>query len=494
MSIDDTDVLARLRAGADTVEEHRFDAHEVLAGSRRALRRRRSWQAVGACTTAAAVALSLALTGPVPVPGLGDVTLPGSEQVRELLGITEVSGCDVPERAVRRTPDPEVPSGSRPGVTYDLTDARPMSPCFDIRIDDVLAGDRNPENVNEFGAFWQARNFGISDGYLLGYQVFGTDGLQGELTSTGHTRVMGLTAQGRRAAWYEVAGETPEELMDSPYTLRTTTPAMGDTRTLAEIPRRDTDYPTMTAGRIAWRHGTIASVTRADGSGQPEVLARQATAVGSDADELVVATLGRDADGHSTTTFTSYGDGGSVATLLTVRNPDDDAPVSFVDITDDVLVYVHGSDAVTLTVVPRVDGGVSPDEDETITVRLTDSQVSGLSAAGDAVVWSTGPVAYLLRDTAPSRAAGPDLIRVGQGGPQVLVLIGLAGDRISWNTPGGSEAEVKVMVGTLLESGRPAGTTTRTEQAEPGQPGRAVRHTAAPIVTVPEDAVFRTYD
>lgn len=87
MSIDDTDVLARLRAGADQVERHEFDANHVLVGSRRALRHRRSWQAAGGCVTAAVVAFSLALAGPVPVPGVGDVTLPGSEQVRELFGL-----------------------------------------------------------------------------------------------------------------------------------------------------------------------------------------------------------------------------------------------------------------------------------------------------------------------------------------------------------------------------------------------------------------------
>ena len=116
MSIDDTDVLARLREGADTVEEHRFDADEVLAGSRRALRRRRSLQAAGACTTAAAVAFSLTLAGPVPVPGVGDVTLPGSEQVRELFGLDPI------QRSVPWEPGPSaslMPGAPRVTVPED---------------------------------------------------------------------------------------------------------------------------------------------------------------------------------------------------------------------------------------------------------------------------------------------------------------------------------------------------------------------------------------
>jgi hypothetical protein len=116
MSINDTDVVARLRAGADKVEEHGFDAHEVLAGSRRALRRRRSWQAVGACTTATAVAFSLALAGPVPVPGLGDVTVPGSEQVRELFGLPDA--VHTTRRAVPSEPGPSGPAlPAAPAVT-----------------------------------------------------------------------------------------------------------------------------------------------------------------------------------------------------------------------------------------------------------------------------------------------------------------------------------------------------------------------------------------
>ncbi|MEV0950318.1 hypothetical protein [Promicromonospora sp. NPDC050249] len=94
MSINDTDVVARLRAGADSMTGRDFDTHEVLEGSRRALRRRRSWQAAAAGTTAVAVALVLALAGPVPVPGIGKVALPGSEQIRRLVGLeTEPAAC-----------------------------------------------------------------------------------------------------------------------------------------------------------------------------------------------------------------------------------------------------------------------------------------------------------------------------------------------------------------------------------------------------------------
>ena len=317
MSNHDTDVLARLRAGAETVQEHRFDAQTVLAGSRRALRRRRSWQAVGACTTAAVVAFSLALAGPVPVPGLGDVTLPGSEQVRELLGIADAdaSRCETPEPAMRRTPDPEAPVSTRPRVTYHLTDARPISPCFDVRVDGTLSADHGltPATITEDGAFWQARQTSSDEGYLIGYQVFGTDHFGGTLTGDKNRQApIGLTAHGRLAAWYEL--EDADGQPDAQRTIRVAGTAMGDIRTIGEAPLLDTGSLVMSDERIAWRHGTTVSAAPTDGSGQPETLARQATAVGGDSDEIVVATLGQDADGLPTTTFTSYGDDGSMAT------------------------------------------------------------------------------------------------------------------------------------------------------------------------------------
>jgi hypothetical protein len=247
----------------------------------------------------------------------------------------------------------------------------------------------------------------------------------------------------------------------------------------------------MTAEHIAWRHGTTVSVAPIDGSEQPRVLANQATAVGSDDDEMVVATLGQDEAGLSTTTFTSYRDDGTVTTLLTVTDPSEE-PVSIVDVTDDVLVYGSGDglDGLDgLTVAPRVDGIVDPDEDQTVWVRLDGGSVEDLSAAGDAVAWVSGPVAYLLRDTAPSRAVGPDLVRIGQVGPRERIMVGLAGDRIAWNTMEGSD--VTVNVGTLLEPGQHV-STGHSLPAEPGTSGRAVP--AEPTVTVPEDAVFYTYD
>jgi hypothetical protein len=489
MSNHDTDVLARLRAGADRVEERRFDTHAVLARSRRALRRRRARQAIGACTTAAAVTLSLAVAGPVPVPGLGDVTLPGGEQLRELFGLGDPSACEAPEPTVRRTPDPGVPVSMRPRVTYDLTDARPLSTCVDVLIDAVVpSAGRTPETLTVDGGLWAKTPPVGQGGYIISYHPFGTDSGSELTTGDENTLITGLTTEGGRLAWYEFSGESPEELVDSPYTLRTAGTAVGDVRTVAEIPRRDTGWPVMTSERVAWRNGTTVSVAPVDGSAPPRSLAHQATAVGSDNDEIVVASPGQDADGLPTTTFTSYGDDGSVRTLLTAPYPGEE-PVSVVDITDDMLVYGPRDDIGDLTIVPRVDGSIAPDVDQIIKVRLSGGGAEELSAAGDAVAWVSGPVAYLLRDTAPNRAGGPDLVRIAQSEARERMMVGLAGDRIAWSVTEG--ADTVIHVGTLPEAG-PHVDTTSPDPAESGTPDGAVP--GAPTVTVPENAIFDTYD
>ncbi|MFC8943661.1 sigma factor-like helix-turn-helix DNA-binding protein, partial [Streptomyces griseoincarnatus] len=82
--------LERLRgmvAGVDLelVDAPAVDAAAVLRDSRAALRRRRVAQ--GTTSGAAALLVLWFLAGPVRVPGLGEVALPGSEWFREVTGI-----------------------------------------------------------------------------------------------------------------------------------------------------------------------------------------------------------------------------------------------------------------------------------------------------------------------------------------------------------------------------------------------------------------------
>jgi len=84
------DVVARLREGAAAVPHARFDTVAVLAAARGALRRRRRRQ-----TTAGVVAgglLALTLAGPVHLPGVGTVTMPGGHELRGVLGVEDLDG------------------------------------------------------------------------------------------------------------------------------------------------------------------------------------------------------------------------------------------------------------------------------------------------------------------------------------------------------------------------------------------------------------------
>ena len=523
MSIDDTDVLARLRAGADAVEEYQFDTDGVLAGSRSALRRRRSWQAVGACTTAAAVAFSLALAGPVPIPGVGEVTLPGSEQVRELLGFAEadVAECAVPEPAVRRD---AVESGTtlQPAVTFDLARARPMSDCFDIRLDGRFTRTGiDPSTLTQDGTFWNAparehgRNYfsrldplGDGSGDRMMAPVSG-------ILNDAEPMIASLTPRGDEAAWFEIttdsADQPPSRVVLAAGGKRTD-PVTGEyskARSVAEIEGDYSPELTVSAQRVAWRQedtpagstgstadtwGIPAWVARIE-SGAPSVLADQATAIGGDDDEIVVATLDQPANDGWTTTFTAFGDDGTETTVLRLEHPSETV-VNQVDLTDDVLTYALDG-GYHLAVVPRVNKVADTDAAQSIAVRLGSNGVDSLSAEGDAVVWVSGSAAYLLRSAAQGGIGRPDLVQIGQGGLREHIRVGVAGDRIAWGTADKDYltgeidgTSVRMNVGTLLE---PETGDSNTQAApESGSGGRAVP--AAPVVTVPENAVFATYD
>jgi hypothetical protein len=79
---DDT-VVASLRARAPGLPTPRFDPRTVTIRARGALRRRRRNSAM-ALAGAVATYLAIALVGPLPVPGVGTVSVPGSQALRAL--------------------------------------------------------------------------------------------------------------------------------------------------------------------------------------------------------------------------------------------------------------------------------------------------------------------------------------------------------------------------------------------------------------------------
>lgn len=84
--LSDEAVVAYLRAQAPGLPTARFDARAVISGARDALRHRRrrifGVATAGTATAYLGVAVALAFAGPVPVPGLGPLSVPGGGVVQ----------------------------------------------------------------------------------------------------------------------------------------------------------------------------------------------------------------------------------------------------------------------------------------------------------------------------------------------------------------------------------------------------------------------------
>jgi hypothetical protein len=81
----DAAVVAYLRSRAPGLPAAQFDPRTVTAHARGALRRRRLRTSLVAGACAVTAYLGLALAGPVPVPGGGTVSVPGSQTLRALM-------------------------------------------------------------------------------------------------------------------------------------------------------------------------------------------------------------------------------------------------------------------------------------------------------------------------------------------------------------------------------------------------------------------------
>jgi hypothetical protein len=81
LQLHDDDVVARLRAGAPGYPEAGPDAGRTLTAARRALRRRRGRRALAGVAAVVALIVGLTAAGPISVPGLGTLVLPGGPDI-----------------------------------------------------------------------------------------------------------------------------------------------------------------------------------------------------------------------------------------------------------------------------------------------------------------------------------------------------------------------------------------------------------------------------
>lgn len=435
--------LERLRgmvAGVDLelVDAPAVNAVAVLRDSRVALRRRRVAQ--GAASGAVALLVVWFLAGPVRVPGLGDVALPGSEWFREVTGIERL--LEDAEPAPGPTAVPPVPAA----------EVEPLRETFA-----VLGDDTSTATLAEDGSYFMVKTFPGS-GEPGTPEAAGTsvveaveiqeDGIphSGEYMGSGTVDGQGAlifdaVRQGDRLAWVEspmVDGGDP-----TAWAIRGYGGAAWPTP-VTVVEHRAVDYSAdgavlsdpwigLTAGRVVWL--TVApgpdgepvrtvSAKAADGEGDEQVVATDVRTFATHDDE-VVTTAERGVDGVPRHIITSFRDDGRTEIIrpATPAGPGDASDWGTELAASDRLVAWNEGGAVH--VLDRRTG-----RERTFEPGASGDAVTSIGVSADDVVWTAvgedGNAAYLVADA------------LGDGRPQVLdqddgvVSVAIAGDLVVW--------------------------------------------------------------
>ncbi|GAA2234344.1 hypothetical protein GCM10010413_37050 [Promicromonospora sukumoe] len=499
--------LARLRdlltAHAEVVEPVVVDEQVVLDRSRAALRRRRTGQAVGAACLALLVVLGVLTRGPVPLPGIGPVVLPGGELIARLLddGRTDWFGpgpdpagytrlaCpdDLPGPTPARAPDSGLDVGPLVDpVVVDTPDARPLT-CYDADIEVVTPGvldDQGlpvtaygeplpePRGLAGTGHIWtfDSREL-LDDDDTTDEASIRADGWAGDGSGSSSTTLTwyqdrrasptGLAVTGEHVVWsdYAAAGTSPRANFVSTASL-----AGGGITSSTEplvTSQENVWLIATTLDHALWTAGDTADDTRLyaetlDDEGTPTELAAGVTALAADEDEAMAAILTPGSGETSTTSIRLFDDLGGVdptGTLLMEFEHDSSSVVTQIAVSDDVIAWTVslGADGPgDLYVVDRVG-------DSDSIVRLPDGVADDLRAAGGVLSWTSTepgvqdsePASYLYRAT-PSASGydGPDLARFPGGS----VTASVAGARTAWlETAGAGQWLVRAALAPTLE-------------------------------------------
>ncbi|MBA8807726.1 SigE family RNA polymerase sigma factor [Promicromonospora sukumoe] len=470
--------LARLRdllvAQAEVVEPVVVDEKAVLDRSRAALRRRRTRQAVGTVCVAVLLVLGVLTRGPVTLPWVGPVVLPGGELIARLLD-GRIPGPDLdptgnapvvcPEELPGPTPTRAPEAGEDVGplrdpVVVDAADARSLS-CYDVDVEPSTPGYRDqsgvpvsadgeslpePRGLTDAGLLWQFgenRETG-SPSIVQNSWALGTSSSSSSLTSYQGATVTptDLTVTGNRVVWSEYAAKNTSPrasfvrtLIDSRGFLTTVVDPLATTEERLWLIATTREHALWTAGPTA--DDTRLFATTLDGDGTPAELAAGVTALAADEDEVIAAVRNPGGGGTSTTTIRVFDDltGADVTgTVLVEIEHDPSAEVAAAAVSDDVVAWtVVPADARTggtLYALDRTGDGDS-------VVRLDGGVVDDLRASGSLLSWTSTDTAsdnpadtsYLYRATASASGYdGPDLARYPGGS----VAASLSGERTAW--------------------------------------------------------------
>ncbi|MGI5187067.1 SigE family RNA polymerase sigma factor [Promicromonospora sp. CA-289599] len=438
--------LERLRgmvAGADLemVDAPAVDAAAVLRGSRAALRRRRVAQ--GATSGVAALLLVWFLLGPVRVPGLGDVALPGSEWFREVTGI---------DRLLERRDDAAPAPGLTAAPTVPAAEVEPLPETFA-----VLGDDSATATLAEDGSYFMVKTFpgsgepGTPEGAgtsVVEIVEIQEDGIAhaGEYVGSGTVDGLGapifdVVRQGDRLAWVEtpVVDGDPGVWAIRVYDGEAGSPPVTVAEHLESDLTADGEFLSdpwvgLTAGRVVWMtngagpDGEPVSkiwARDADGEGDEQVVATGARTFATHDDEVVTTTATTDADGVTQHVITSFRDDGRTEIIRSATPAGSGGTSGWgtrLALSDRLVAW---NDGPAVHVLDRRTGRERAFEPGAAGDAVLSIDVS----AGD-LVWSTvggdGVTAYLVADA------------LGDGRPQVLdqgaqvSSVGIAGDLVAW--------------------------------------------------------------
>jgi RNA polymerase sigma-70 factor (sigma-E family) len=436
--------LERLRgmvAGADLemVDAPVVDAPAVLRGSRAALRRRRVAQ--GATSGVAALLLVWFLLGPVRVPGLGEVALPGSEWFREVTGID------------RLLVNPEPGPGLTAAPTIPAAEVEPLRETFA-----VLGDDTATATLAEDGSYFMVTFFpdsgtpevphGAGSSVVESVEIQ-EDGIphRGDYVGSGtvdglSTPIFDAVRQGDRLAWVEtpvVDGGDPEV-----WAIRVYGGAAGSAPvTVAEHLEPDlaADGETLrdpwvglTARRAVWMtNGTgpdgeyLSKVWAkdADGEGAEQVVATAVRTFATHDDEVLTTAATPGSDGVTRYVIASYRDDGGTEIVrpATAAEPEDiDSWGTELAASDRLVAW---NDGAAVHVLDRRTG-----RERTFEPGAAGDVVTSIDVAAGDVVWSTvggdGNTVYLVEDALGE--GRPHLLDRGSGTASVAI----AGDLVAW--------------------------------------------------------------
>lgn len=448
--------LRTILGGADLADipvPHR-DAAETLAGSRTALRRRRVAQ--GALGTVVAVLVAFFVAGPVTVPGVGPVALPGSEWFRTLVGLersdggvdalpgdcaAEASGLEAPPwlegRCVLRVDVGSAPDAVEAGAIVDEAVVDVPWPATVPGLAGTLAADGSIVTLVEEGT-------GPDDGDVypdreLALELRAADGERSPVavngTVDGHrAEIAHVARQGDRVAWLEVATSESEL---SPWAVRVVDDVRDpEVRTLMESSGEQVPvgYRIGLSGgyvhlqRLTDEGATELSRVRLT-TGAAEVLPAGSTgfATGPDGVERAANDL------RTGIELFAHPDDGVPRSLVTLP-PMDDYPA-------EAVTEMASSDAVLAWVLVD-DVYVLDRESATVTLAEPPGSVTGIDTDGAAVAWTSGwddeRAGYLLVHDEAYRLAGD------------VVETAVAGDRLAWVTTDAASSDPRLHLARIL--------------------------------------------